>query len=78
MKAELSNRAVYKPNDNVTVTVKNTPVIDEPTGAMGYMADVTVKTRVPFVDNELRFKTVDEIAEFMANVEYDEPQMRLL
>lgn len=53
MKAELSNRAVYKPNDNVTVTVKNTPVIDEATGAIGYIADVTVKTRVPFVDNEL-------------------------
>lgn len=77
MKAKLSNTAIYKPNDNVTVTVKNTPVTDKETGLMGFVADVTVKTRVEALEKELRFETVDEIADFMANVEYDEPQLRM-
>lgn len=78
METRLSGVSIYKLNDAVTVIVNNRPVTIETIGEMGYAADVTIKISTEFMGKELRFSTVGEIAEFMANIKYDEPQGRVI
>lgn len=76
MKKQLTNKTVYEPNQGVKITVVNKPEEDD-LGGIVYTAEVTVKVKRKGLGSELRFTTDDEIADFMAQVEYDDPQQSL-
>lgn len=79
MKKQLTNKTVYSPNPSVKVAVTNKPVFDEELGQVaGYDVDVTVKIKKTLQATELKFASDDDIAEFMGQVEYDDPQQSLL
>lgn len=79
MRKQLTNKTVYVPNPHVKVTVTNKPVFDEEVGQVaGYDVTVDVKIKRPLSPQELKFTSDDDIAEFMGQVEYDDPQQSLL
>lgn len=78
MRKQLTHTTVYRPNEKVQLTVKNKPTTDRDTGEMLYNAEVVIKVKDSLRQDELKFATVDDIADFMAQVDYDEPQQRLL
>lgn len=78
MKKSLTNTTVYEPNAGVKVKVTNKPLVDQDTGEQyGYDTVVTVTISKKKQAKELRFASDDEIAEFMGQVEYDDPQQSL-
>lgn len=78
MKKSLTNTTVYEPNEGVKVKVTNKPLVDQDTGEQfGFDTSVTVKITKKKQAKELRFASDDEIAEFMGQVEYDDPQQSL-
>jgi len=79
MRKQLTNKTVYVPNPGVKVTVTNKPVFDEELGQVsGYDVTIDVKLKRPLMPQELKFGSDDDIAEFMGQVEYDDPQQSLL
>lgn len=78
MKKALQNKTVYEPNRDVKVSVVNKPaMIDLGNGAKpGFAVEVTVKYKTAQRD-ELKFATDDDIAEFLGNIDYSEPQLGL-
>lgn len=79
MKKQLTNKTVYQPNGNVKVAVTNKPVFDEEMGQLaGYDTTVIVTVKKPLQPHELKFAGDDDIAAFMGEVEYDDPQQSLL
>lgn len=79
MKKRLTNTTVYEPNNDVKLKVVNKPLVDPDTGEQyGYDTVVTVTVTRKLQPEELRFSSDDDIAEFMAQVDYDESQQRLL
>lgn len=78
MKKSLTNTTVYEPNEGVKVKVTNKPLVDQDTGEQyGYDTVVTVTISKKMQAKELRFASDDDIAEFMGQVEYDDPQQSL-
>lgn len=78
MKKQLTTKTVYEPNAGVKVTVTNKPLVDQDTGEMyGYDTVVDVKIAKKAQAKELKFASDDDIAEFMGQVEYDDPQQSL-
>lgn len=78
MKKSLTNTTVYEPNAGVKVKVTNKPLVDQDTGEQyGYDTVVTVTISKKMQAKELRFASDDDIAEFMGQVEYDDPQQSL-
>lgn len=78
MKKQLTNTTNYEPNTAVKIKVVNKPLVDAETGEQfGYDTKLTMTFKVGVRGNQLTFATVDEIAEFMANIDYDEPQQSL-
>ena len=78
MKKQLQNSTVYEPNKKIKVKVVNKPIVDELTGEMfGYGVTVTVTIKADIMEKELKFGSDDDIAEFMGQVEYDDPQQLL-
>ena len=78
MKKSLTNTTVYEPNEGVKVKVTNKPLVDQDTGEQfGFDTVVTVKITTKMQAKELRFASDDDIAEFMGQVEYDDPQQSL-
>ena len=54
-------------------------MFDEEIGQVaGYDVTVDVKVKRPLSPQELKFTSDDDIAEFMGQVEYDDPQQSLL
>jgi hypothetical protein len=79
MKKRLTNTTVYEPNNDVKLKVVNKPLVDPDTGEQyGYDTVVTITVTRKLQPKELRFSSDDDIAEFMAQVDYDESQQRLL
>nr|DAV83102.1 MAG TPA: hypothetical protein [Caudoviricetes sp.] len=79
MKKRLTNTTVYEPNNDVKLKVVNKPLVDPDTGEQyGYDTVVTITVTRKLQPEELRFSSDDDIAEFMAQVDYDESQQRLL
>lgn len=78
MKKQLTSKTVYEPNESVKVTVTNKPVLDESVGQIaGYATTIDVKIKRPLMPGELKFSNDDDIAEFMAQVNFDDPQQSL-
>ena len=79
MKKRLTNTTIYEPNNDVKLKVVNKPLVDPDTGEQyGYDTVVTITVTRKLQPEELRFSSDDDIAEFMAQVDYDESQQRLL
>lgn len=77
MKKQLKETTVYEPNKLVKVTVSNTPVVNTKTGRTEYVETVTIKIDNGVQADKLAFLTDDEIAQFVANVDFDDPQTTL-
>lgn len=74
MKKGLKNTTTYEPNENVKVTVVNTPILDDENVEVGNKATVTLKV-VAF--EKLTFNSADEIAEWFGQIDYDDPQLNM-
>ena len=78
MKKQLTNTTVYELNKSVKLKVVNKLLIDIDTGEQyGYDTVVTVIITRKVQPKELRFSSDDEIAEFMEQIDYDDPQQVL-
>lgn len=76
MNIKKPDKTIYEPNDRVSVSVINKELLNEATGEITYKASLTLKLSRK-MSEPLRFNDGDEIAEFMGNVDYDDPQQSL-
>lgn len=74
MKKSLKQSTVYEPNENVKVTVVNTPILDDENVEVGTKATVTIKV-TKF--EKVSFATDDDIAEFAGAIDFTDPQTNL-
>lgn len=75
MKKQLQSSTTYQPNREVKVKVVNKPIYDGETKVLiGYDARVTIIYEAIGQPQELTFADVDEISDFVANIDFDEPQ----
>lgn len=74
MKKSLKTSTVYEPNENVKVTVVNTPILDDENVEVGMKATVTLKV-TKF--EKVAFSSDDDIAEWFAAVDFTDPQTNL-
>lgn len=74
MKKSLKSSTVYEPNENVKVTVVNTPILDDENVEVGVKATVTLKV-VAF--EKITFNSDDEIAEWFGAVDFTDPQLNM-
>ena len=67
-----TTKTIYSPNSGVKITVDNKPVIDEDTGLI-YMYEVSFSLKLEKFNagKPLRFKSDDELADFMAQINLD-------
>lgn len=78
MRKELTNTTVYAPNTEVKIKVVNKPMVDRDTGEQfGYDVKLSLTYRAGMKEKPLSFSTVDELAEFIGNIDYEEPQQSL-
>lgn len=78
MKKQLQSSTTYQPNREVKVKVVNKPIYDgESKALIGYDARVTITYEAIGQPQELTFADVDEISDFVANIDFDEPQQSL-
>lgn len=76
LRKQLTEKTVYKPNKDVTVTVTNTPVIEDEV-VKEYKRTVSVAIKVDRDANKLEFKDGDALEKFLTEVEYGEAQTSL-
>lgn len=74
MKKSLKQSTVYEPNPSVKVTVVNTPILDDENVEVGMKATVTIKATVY---EKVAFATDDDIAKFVENIDFTDPQTDL-
>lgn len=74
MKKSLKSSTVYEPNENVKVTVVNTPILDDENVEIGVKATVTLKV-VAF--EKITFNSDEEIADWFAAVDFTDPQLNI-
>lgn len=78
MRKELTNSTVYQPNTFVKIKVVNKPVVDRDTGEQfAWDTKVTLSYKAGMTEKPLSFATIDELAEYIGNIDYDEPQQPL-
>jgi hypothetical protein len=78
MKKQLTNTTNYEPNAFLKVKVVNKPLVDRETAEQfGYDTKVTLTFKAGIKEKPLAFATVDELAEFIGNIDYEEPQQSL-
>lgn len=76
MKTQESNSKKYLIRKGTTVTIKNEPQKTENGVVETYKATVTLKHSVEKLQ-PLDFSDNDEIAQFIGNINFDDPQMKL-
>ena len=74
MKKALKSQTVYEPNENVKVTVVNTPILDDENVEIGVKATVTLKVTAY---EKITFNTDDEIADWFGAVDFTDPQLNM-
>lgn len=78
MRKELTNTTVYQPNTDVKIKVVNKPMVDRETGEQfGYDVKLSMTYKAGIKEKMLSFATVDELAEFICNIDFDEPHQSL-
>jgi hypothetical protein len=78
MKKQLTEKTVYQPNTRVKVTVQNKPEFDEDTQVTRYERKVTIVVDMGASNDKIMFGTDEDIADFLANVDVEDPQLSLL
>lgn len=77
MKQQLKETIIYKPNDEVTVTVSNKPVMDEKSKQIYYEQVATFKFTLGWMDSKLSFTGEDDMRKFLDDVVLEDPQQEL-
>lgn len=77
MKKTLKEVTKYSPNKKVTVTVTNTPVLEDEV-VTGYKRAVSIAINEGTDEEKLVFKNDDDIAKYIETVEFEDPQQSLL
>lgn len=78
MRKELTQSTTYQPNTFVKIKVTNKPVVDRDTGEQfAWESKLQLTYKAGTTEKPLTFATVDELAEYIANIDYDEPQQSL-
>ena len=77
MRQQLKETITYKPNDEVTVTVNNKPVVDKKTGQIFYDNVVTFKCTRQWMEGKLSFKGEDDMRDFLDGIVLEDPQQEL-
>lgn len=76
MKKTLTEKTVYKPNKEVTVTVTNTPVVEDDV-VKEYKHTLSVAVQVGRSPEKLVFKDGDALEKYLTEIEYGEAQTSL-
>ena len=76
LRKQLTEKTVYKPNKDVTVTVTNTPIVEDEV-VKEYKRTLSVSIRVERAPERLEFKDGDALEKYLTNVEYGEAQTSL-
>ena len=74
MKKTLKSSTVYEPNNDVKVTVVNTPILDDENVEVGTKATVTIKVTKY---EKVTFNSDDDIADFAGAIDFTDPQTEL-
>ena len=77
MKKQLTEKVIYTPNDDVKITVENKPTYDEDSGRNAYKRKVTITVELGWDKDKLIFTDSDSIAEFIGNIDLEDPQQEL-
>lgn len=78
MRKQLTNTTNIEVNPDIKIKIVNKPVVDRDTGEQfGYDVKVSLTYKAGVKEKPLSFANADEIAEFMCNLDYDEPQQSL-
>ena len=78
MRKELTQTTVYAPNTFVKIKVVNKPVVDRDTGEQfAWDTKLSLTYKAGTTEKPLSFANVDELAEFIGNIDYEEPQQSL-
>ena len=77
MKQQMKETVVYQPNDEVKVTVNNTPTLDEKTGQYFFKQVITIRVDAGWHDDKLAFSGEADLREFLDNIELEDPQQEL-
>lgn len=75
MKKKLTEKVVYEPNSRIKITVDNKP--SEVDGVTEYKRTVTIKVNAGTDREKLTFSTDDDIAKWVENLDFEEPQTAL-
>ncbi len=69
MRKQLIDKTIYKPNEDVKITVNNKPIIDDDSGEV-YMYEVSVTLAIKKYESNkaLRFKSDKELIEYVQNI----------
>lgn len=77
MKQQLKETITYQPNDEVKVTVNNTPSYDEKTQKTFYRRVVTIRVDTGWDDNKLAFSGEEDMRAFLDDIVLEDPQQEL-
>lgn len=77
MKQQLKETVIYQPNDEVRVTVSNTPVTETKTGRIFFKQSVTFKVERGWEENKLKFGNDDDLRKFLDDINLVDPQQEL-
>jgi len=69
MRKQLTDKTIYKPNEDVKITVNNKPIIDDDSGEV-YMYEVSVTLAIKKYESNkaLRFKSDKELIKYVQNI----------
>lgn len=78
MKKQLTNTVNYDINPDMKLKIVNKPIVDIDTGEQfGYDVKVSLTYKAGIKEKQLSFANAEEIAEFVCNLDFDEPQQAL-
>lgn len=77
MQKQFKETAIYKPNEHIRVTVQNTPVTSHETGEILFKQEMTLKVHNGFSSDKLSFADADELKDFLADLQLEDPQQKL-
>lgn len=69
-------RTVLEPNEATTITVANKAEFQD-TALVGYKPVVTIKVELPFQKQPYQFNSEDELADFVGQIDIEDPQQSL-
>lgn len=77
MKQQMKETVIYQPNEEVKVTVNNTPTVNENNGQILFKQVVTIRIDNGWGDDKLTFKGEDDLRAFLDDLVLEDPQQEL-